>query len=319
MHKALLLALAAFAVAAPRPLLDLDLPVVKDLGVSKDVTKDLPIVSDLLTEVEDLTKLDLPVDLEGLPEVETLLEDLEKLLHLDLPLDLELPEIESLLSEVEGIVGGDGLPPVNELLTKVEDLVASLLDIDALGDLPSVQDLLLEIDGLTEGLTKRGLVVDVEDKGIDLLNSQDIVPLRNTLSEFKEPTPSSSKSSPQPSTSKWPGKEGGKGTQYISTFDDLTPVVGQVAVQEVGPYNGLDYNGISLVELGVFGTIVTGVVPKSAPNAGAYGLASQVLNGAPNITSKYTGSVTESFDFESFYFGCVKDTVEAVSVLRIRL
>jgi hypothetical protein len=334
MHKGLLISFAALAAAAPRPLLDLpilssldlptkDLPVVSELLTEvEDLTdvdlssKELPVVSDILTEVEDLTHLDLPLNLE-LPEVSTLLTDLEKLLKLELPLELELPEIRSLLSEVESIVGGE-LPPVTELLAKVEALIGELLDIDALQDLPSVQDLLLEIDSLTEGLKKRGIIVDIENAGIDILNSQDIVPLENTLSEFnQDSTPSSSNSAPAPSKGTvWPMeglKSEGKGTRYVSTFDDLEPVLGQVALQQVGPYNGLDYNGLALVELGIIGDIDTGVIPKSAPNAAYYGQVTDLLYGPANITTDYEGSVTESFDFESFWFGCTKDTVETVS------
>ncbi len=67
--------------------------------------------------------------------------------------------------------------------------------------------------------------------------------------------------------------------------DDLILVVGNAAVQEVGPYDGLDYNGIDLVTLGAEGTIVTGIVTKSSPNTGAYGLTTDLLNGLPNITT----------------------------------
>jgi len=35
-------------------------------------------------------------------------------------------------------------------------------------------------------------------------------------------------------------------TKYTATFDDLEPVAdGLVSLQEVGPYDGLDYKGIS--------------------------------------------------------------------------
>lgn len=320
MHRSLIFGLAAVAAAVPKPLLGLDLPVVSDINLPIVSELDtVPQVKDLLAKVEDLTHLDTLLNFD-LPEVKTILEDLEKLLHLGLPLETELPEIQVLLSEVESLVGGD-VPSVSELLAEVESIIADVADVDLLRELPTVQEVLLEIDSLTERLnTRRGLVVDIEDKGIDILNSQDVVPLENTLSEFKT-GPSGTKTSPSssPSPSKGmkfttPSEKGeAKGTKYISTFDDLEPLVGQVAIQEVGPYNSLDYNGIDLVELGVFGTIVTGVVPNTPPNAGAYGLTTALLNGLPNITSDYTGSVVDSFDFESFYFGCVKGTVEAVS------
>lgn len=35
-------------------------------------------------------------------------------------------------------------------------------------------------------------------------------------------------------------------TQYESTFDDLEPIAGGlISIEEVGPYNGLDFQGIS--------------------------------------------------------------------------
>lgn len=50
--------------------------------------------------------------------------------------------------------------------------------------------------------------MDVENAGIDLLTSQEVIPLENTLSEFnKSPSPSASKSGSLASPSKpaiWP-------------------------------------------------------------------------------------------------------------------
>ena len=50
-----------------------------------------------------------------------------------------------------------------------------------------------------------------------------------------------------PSTGKAPYEgEGENSTKYEATFDDLTPIAGGlVSVQEVGPYDGLDYQAIS--------------------------------------------------------------------------
>jgi hypothetical protein len=233
-------------------------------------------------------------------------------------------EVKDILNEAEDLPSG--LPPVHDILADVESSLpdGELLDTSN----PSVQDLLLDIDSLlptTNELEipstakvahKRGLITNIESEGSDLLNSQDIVPLEDTLSEFKSSSSASWSAWPSPTAKPSPsGKPSGdkpKGTNYLATFDDLTPVVGEVAVQEVGPYDGLDYNGIDLVTLGVEGTIVTGIVPKSSPNAGAYGLTTGLLDGLPNITTKYEGTVTESFDFHNFWFGCVKGTVESV-------
>lgn len=57
------------------------------------------------------------------------------------------------------------------------------------------------------------------------------------------------------------------------------------------------------------------MTPKSAPNVGAYSARSQLLDGgaSPLITTNYPGSVTDTFDFQRFYFGCVAATAEAIA------
>ncbi|KAE9968119.1 hypothetical protein EG328_004650 [Venturia inaequalis] len=102
-------------------------------------------------------------------------------------------------------------------------------------------------------------------------------------------------------------------TKYEATFDDLSSLTQNVALQEVGPYDGLDYKGIDLISLGLDGTIVAGVTPRTYPNAGVYLPVSGVLDGAPSITTQYEGSVTDTFDFEGFWFGCIGMSVEAVA------
>ena len=72
-----------------------------------------------------------------------------------------------------------------------------------------------------------------------------------------------------------------------------------------------------LITLGLDGTTVIGVNPRSSPNVGAYSDRSTALDGdaPPKITTQYVGSVTDTFDFDSFYFGCVLATGEAVGSL----
>lgn len=54
--------------------------------------------------------------------------------------------------------------------------------------------------------------------------------------------------------------------------------------------------------------------PESSPNVGAYSARSQLLdNSTPVITTNYAGSVTDTFDFQRFYFGCVAATAEAIA------
>ena len=103
------------------------------------------------------------------------------------------------------------------------------------------------------------------------------------------------------------------GVDYSATFDDLIPIVGAVAVQEIGPYDGLDYIGIDLVSPGVNGVVAAGVVPNTSPNVGVYGEATQnILEDGPFITTDYTGTVSLAFDFHEFYFGCEEGTLETV-------
>ena len=70
---------------------------------------------------------------------------------------------------------------------------------------------------------------------------------------------------------------------------------------------------VDLIQLGVDGTIVAGVIPHSSPNVGAYNTESIALQGTLKITSEYPGSVTDFFSFQQFYFGCVAGTLEAIA------
>ena len=66
-----------------------------------------------------------------------------------------------------------------------------------------------------------------------------------------------------------------------------------------------------LVTLGVEGTIVAGVIPKSSPNTGAFGATTILTQGQPKLVT--TSTTTKAFDFKQFYFGCVAGTVESVA------
>lgn len=108
-------------------------------------------------------------------------------------------------------------------------------------------------------------------------------------------------------------------TQYEATFDDLNaPVGGLVDLQEVGPYDGLDYVGINVIKLGLGGTVIAGVRPESQDQVGVYTARNLLLNGdTPTITTQYPGSVTDTFDFQQFYFGCVVATAETAASVPI--
>jgi hypothetical protein len=58
-----------------------------------------------------------------------------------------------------------------------------------------------------------------------------------------------------------------------------------------------------------------GIIPKSPLNADAYDLSTGLLDDAPNITTKYEGSVTNAFDFYNFRFSCVQGAVKSESLV----
>lgn len=56
---------------------------------------------------------------------------------------------------------------------------------------------------------------------------------------------------------------------------------------------------------GLAGIPVSGVKPHSKPNVAASGLLTELTQGQVAIYADYPGSTTNTFDLESFYFGCV--------------
>lgn len=103
------------------------------------------------------------------------------------------------------------------------------------------------------------------------------------------------------------------GVSELATFDDLTQTIPAVALQDVGPYDGLDYEGLDLITLGIDGAIVAGLIPFSAPRVAAYSIVSGLTSGTPTITADYDGSAFKTFDFEQFYFGCVLASQETLA------
>lgn len=132
MHKALLLALAAVAAATP---VALDLPLLSSLDVP---TTELPQVSELLSEVEDLTHLELLVDLE-LPEVQYSSLIRRSSYTWSYPSRSSLQRSERSSPRLR--TSSKAMTPSHRLassLEKVEALIAYLLGLSALDDLSSV-------------------------------------------------------------------------------------------------------------------------------------------------------------------------------------
>ncbi|KAH8196771.1 hypothetical protein TruAng_009063 [Truncatella angustata] len=87
--------------------------------------------------------------------------------------------------------------------------------------------------------------------------------------------------------------------------------VSGTTVSEVGYYGGLFYRGIAAVP----NTTLSALQPRQiGSNFGAYGAVTASLNSKPFITSRFSGSKTQSFGLTSFFFGCTDaDGTTAVS------
>ncbi|KAK5087767.1 hypothetical protein LTR05_001982 [Lithohypha guttulata] len=113
-------------------------------------------------------------------------------------------------------------------------------------------------------------------------------------------------------------RDSGNATTYDTSFDDLKPGALPIAGTEgeIGPYNGLEFKSIGVIDNGVGGTVVAGVRSSSPPNVAVYSsLNAGTINGEgtnPRITTQYIGSVGDTFDFKSFYYGCVSNLQESV-------
>ncbi|KAI5362756.1 hypothetical protein Slin14017_G064370 [Septoria linicola] len=94
-------------------------------------------------------------------------------------------------------------------------------------------------------------------------------------------------------------------TSQLANFDDLTGIPGSIVNDIPTPYKGLDYVGIGFTTVISTGTgLQPGISPHSGLNYAAINLLTQ-QQGTPTLTTYYPGSNIDSFDLESFYFGCV--------------
>ncbi|KAH6653784.1 hypothetical protein BKA67DRAFT_690903 [Truncatella angustata] len=91
----------------------------------------------------------------------------------------------------------------------------------------------------------------------------------------------------------------GKNTTYISKFDDLAGLDDwDAAFRTIEQYDGLAFYLFDLVNVPQIGT---GVVPRSGPNTAVY---FQDRPYVPVISTSDSFPPANSFDLESFYFGC---------------
>ncbi|GAB7344153.1 hypothetical protein MBLNU457_2048t1 [Dothideomycetes sp. NU457] len=99
---------------------------------------------------------------------------------------------------------------------------------------------------------------------------------------------------------------------YVAEFDDVPAAFAGLPVAltgSLGPYDNLYYQNLQTLKPLV---APAGVPPFSAPNAIYYQIE-QELSGGPKIYADYDDSITDHFNFKSFYFGCVVATQEAAA------
>ena len=85
------------------------------------------------------------------------------------------------------------------------------------------------------------------------------------------------------------------------------PFGGATALGALGTYHHLNYNGLSVITLGVNGNVTAGVEPESMSNVIGYGTKTAALGGDPIISANYSESAAGPagcFTLKRFYFGC---------------
>ncbi|KAL8688348.1 MAG: hypothetical protein Q9218_005722 [Villophora microphyllina] len=94
--------------------------------------------------------------------------------------------------------------------------------------------------------------------------------------------------------------------EELAHFDDDDKFAPVVANLPVNKYRRLYYNGFSGVTI-TGGVQLSGIKPQSPNNAVAYGPLNTAtdIQKRPAVTAVYQGSTINSFDLESFWYGCV--------------
>lgn len=96
----------------------------------------------------------------------------------------------------------------------------------------------------------------------------------------------------------------------LATFDNLPTLPAAAELSPVGNYDGLTYNSLDVLNAGVAGIIVTGLVPQSGSNVAVNGLTNELTSGNPSLTPV---APYKSLTLESLYFGCVVNTASSVT------
>ncbi|KAJ8112452.1 hypothetical protein OPT61_g5179 [Boeremia exigua] len=104
-----------------------------------------------------------------------------------------------------------------------------------------------------------------------------------------------------------------------ANFDDLRGLPGSIFNSIPTPYKGLLFQGAQYTSvLRTSPLLGTGLVPGVAPNSGNNYAGIQVvsqLSGTPMLTVNYASSNIESFQLDSFYFGCVIQLANGVTAI----
>jgi hypothetical protein len=107
-------------------------------------------------------------------------------------------------------------------------------------------------------------------------------------------------------------------TSYITTFEDLPDPVPAVVITPVGVVNQTRFQGMNLGQS--LGVGLLGVPPNTPRNFITFsGLGlSSTLEGRPSMLAKYDNSRVESFDLDSFFYGCTSVVGTSTGAIPVR-
>ena len=97
----------------------------------------------------------------------------------------------------------------------------------------------------------------------------------------------------------------------FSQFDNITVIPEVSALNAVGVYDGVQFNGFDASEPGVGGVALDGIVPHSKPIHIVSGIENQLLAPA-NLTVAYAKSPYKALTVSSFWFGCSANLIQGV-------
>lgn len=97
-----------------------------------------------------------------------------------------------------------------------------------------------------------------------------------------------------------------KATPELATFDTLKTIPAAAELSPVGMYDGLKFNSLDVLQAGVAGDVVVGLIPQSGSQVAVFDVTNGITTGNPSLVP---ASPYKSFSLESTYFGCSVDNV----------